>query len=617
MSESRSIAVGISYLTHVANLLDASAFGAGCGSYGAILVELFGVFFDSFINSKDVFLCIFGQISVLAAFCEINVDINLFIYRIGDSIGVIDLIESMFFSAVCADFIAVVLAGSAYNNFKVVTGCDRTFDRYIFGGSSANGAQLISHSAFGAGSFLNHIGVLMSGCFENVDFSSRASFAGGENLTVSRASSFGSASGFPIVTGCFGCFGGKLVSAKFASFHSVSACGAGSGYYYFLSFVIFVIELVQNGGSAILAATRAHHGLESCSGAGSGNFGCDFGEIVSEFFIGFGYVFVTANFAGIVLASFVFAGSGNDGSFFAIFVSEFVGFGDLLLSADITFLNGYALGSASSFGFGNEAVCVGSDIAGEIGFFYISADLAGLFSVSSFLASSADVGHFAEGMYVGYGKKGSLFLIANGAAFKNGTCGFASSVDSAYFYVIMITGSGCALNILNIAASSAGSEGITVGSASSGYRFVNVCVTGSEQSFFAYYSAAILANDFLASVGDAGCCNNNFGGVKMSGCFGNVGFFFKTASFTGLDGITVGRASSRNYFCGTIVVTFCRRRFHISIAAVFAGMGDKAARDASCGVFAEFELRMSTFFVTSCERYASHAHDNQRQQGNQ
>lgn len=77
---------------------------------------------------------------------------------------------------------------------------------------------------------------------------------------------------------------------------------------------------------------------------------------------------MTANFAGIVLASFVFAGSGNDGSFFAIFVIDFVGFGDLLLSADITFLNGYALGSASSFGFGNEAVCVGSDIAGEIGF---------------------------------------------------------------------------------------------------------------------------------------------------------------------------------------------------------------------------------------------------------
>ena len=497
-----------------------------------------------------------------------------------------------------------------------MTDCFGTFDRYIFGGSSANGAQLISHSAFGAGSVLNHIGVLMSGCFDNVDFGSRASFAGGKNLTVFGAGSFGSASHFPIMTGCFGSFGGELVSAKFASFQSVSAGGAGSCNYYFLSFVIFVIELIQNGGSAILAATRAHHGLESCSGAGSGNFGSDFGEIVTELVIGFDYVFVTANFAGIVLAAFGFAGSCDGGSF-AIGVAEFVGFGDLLLSAVVAFFNGYALGSASSFSFGNEAERVGSDVAGEIGFFNVSADLAGLFSVSSFLASSADVGHFAESMYVGYGKKGSLFLIANGAAFKNGTCGFASSVDSAYFFVIMITGSGCALNILNIAASSAGSDGIAVSSASSGNDFINICVTGSEQSFFAYYSSAILANNFLASVSGAGCCNGNFGGMKVSGCFGSVGFFFKTASFTGFDGVTVGRAGSGNYFCGTIVVAFCRRRFHISIAAVFAGMGDKTACDASCSVFAEFELRMGTFFVTSRESYASHAHDNQRQQGNQ
>lgn len=49
----------------------------------------------------------------MAAVCEINVDINLFIDRIGDSIGVINLIESVFFSAVSADFVAVVLAGSA------------------------------------------------------------------------------------------------------------------------------------------------------------------------------------------------------------------------------------------------------------------------------------------------------------------------------------------------------------------------------------------------------------------------------------------------------------------------------------------------------------------------
>lgn len=498
-----------------------------------------------------------------------------------------------------------------------MTDCFGAFDRYVFGGVSADGAQLISHSAFGAGSIFNHIGELMSGCFENVNLGSRASFAGGENLTVFGAGSFGSAGHIPIVTGCFGGFGGELVSAKFASFQSVSACGAGSSYYYFLSFVIFVIELVQNGGSAILAATCAHHGLEACRGAGSGNFGSDFGEIVSEFFISFGYVFVTANFASIVLAAFGFAGSCDGGSFFAILVVEFFGFGDLLLSAVVAFFNGNALGSASSFGFGNEAPCVRSDVAGEIGFINESADLAGLFSVSSFLAGSGNVGQFAEGMYAGYGKKGSLFLIANGAAFENGTCGFASSVDSAYFFVIMITGSGCALNVLNIAASSAGSEGITVGSASSGNGFVNICVTGSEQSFFAYYSSAILANNFLASVSDAGCCNGNFGGMKVSGCFGSVGFFFKTASFTGFDGVTVGRAGSGNYFCGTIVVTFCRRRFHISIAAVFAGMGDKAARDASCGVFAEFELRMGTFFVASRERYASHAHDNQRQQGNQ
>ena len=112
VAESCGVTVGVSYFAHIADLLRAAAFGTGSGGYGAVVVKLFS-FLSCCVDCKDVFLSVFGQISVLAAVCEINVDINLFIDRIGDSIGVINLIESVFFSAVSADFVAVILAGSA------------------------------------------------------------------------------------------------------------------------------------------------------------------------------------------------------------------------------------------------------------------------------------------------------------------------------------------------------------------------------------------------------------------------------------------------------------------------------------------------------------------------
>ena len=609
----------------VASTQDLTGGGAGCFGNGVVFSEFSLVVLNFFVNGEDVFLLPFGEVIILAGSGKQSLYLYLSGERVGDSISMLDCFKN--FNVFCAAvvgadvcFVTVVKAGSrnGFNQRPSVSESGHSAI-YFYGSlfSCAHCANVLNHFGRGAGcrngmSFPNVSGRLQSG-----DVIDRAVLALLNQLTVSGAGSLDSGDFRPAVSGGFDDGGGELIAAEFAGFDNLACSGAGSFFGLGESCVVFVSKLGKNGGSTVFSATCALNGFVTVSGAGRLDLHSDFAVIVAESIDGSGYILITAQRAHNVFIAVGFAGCGNNGYFGSIVVSELINFGKLLFAAVSALFNDDTLRGAGSFGLGDNVERVISNVAVVIILFYGSAINAGSLSVSGFLAGCVNDGDVAVVMYTGFGDIGGFFLIANGAAFLDGTCSVAGSVYSADFFVVVITGSGIALNVNNFLAGRAGSDGISGSSAGCSHYFIYESVSGSEQSFAGNNGLAILANDGLASVLDASCVYNRFGSVKMTGCRRGIGFFLVSANGTGLNRVTAGRASGRNYFRRTVAVILCRRRFHISVTAVVAGVGNETACGASCGVFAETELRMGTFFVASSERHASHAHDNQRQQGNQ